>query len=76
MQKAKGTGELPKLMKRCMQQMQDMYGRYCAGLPRAHALYEQKLQDKRFLKFEASFPELNKPTLNHFMRPFQVSVVE
>ncbi|EDQ93137.1 uncharacterized protein MONBRDRAFT_22586 [Monosiga brevicollis MX1] len=47
------------------------YGRYCAGLPAAQALYQDKLEDRAFVQFEAKMPQLNKPTLNYFMRPFQ-----
>eukprot|EP00730_Choanoeca_flexa_P000282 TRINITY_DN10129_c0_g2_i1.p1 TRINITY_DN10129_c0_g2~~TRINITY_DN10129_c0_g2_i1.p1 ORF type:complete len:718 (+),score=182.33 TRINITY_DN10129_c0_g2_i1:929-3082(+) len=49
----------------------DIYARYCAGLPQAQELYETKLADRQFRSFEASFPDLNKPTLNYIMRPFQ-----
>lgn len=46
--------------------------RYCAGLPQAQELYERKLADRGFRALEASMPDLNKPTLNYIMRPFQV----
>lgn len=58
------TEHLPKLS--------GAYSRYCAGIPDAQAVYEKKLQQKDFVEFEASFPALNKPTLNHIMRPVQV----
>ena len=48
------------------------YARYCAGIPTAQALYEKKMAEKDFVDFENSFPALNKPTLNHIMRPVQV----
>eukprot|EP00045_Choanoeca_perplexa_P014513 m.171117 g.171117 ORF g.171117 m.171117 type:complete len:723 (-) comp16701_c0_seq4:136-2304(-) len=49
----------------------DIYARYCAGLPKAQELYESKLGDRQFRAFEAAMPDLNKPTLNYIMRPFQ-----
>jgi hypothetical protein len=45
--------------------------RYCQGIPAAQALYERKLLEKPFVEFEQSFADMNKPTLNHFMRPVQ-----
>eukprot|EP00037_Helgoeca_nana_P000619 m.22537 g.22537 ORF g.22537 m.22537 type:complete len:717 (-) comp10760_c0_seq2:1166-3316(-) len=55
--------ELPKL--------KEPYSKYCQGIPAAQDLYNQKQLDKTFITFEQSFPMLNKPTLNHFMRPVQ-----
>ena len=75
LEEMEGAGhKLGDVLARRFKPMKEMYGRYCAGVPAAQELYEQKLQDKRFVKFEATMPELNKPTLNRFMRPFQVAV--
>jgi hypothetical protein len=74
MQLTANSPKLPIILANKFAAMHDMYGRYCAGLPKAQQMYEEKLQDKKFVKFEASIPNMNKPTLNHFMRPFQVCV--
>ena len=47
------------------------YQKYCSGIPAAQDLYSKKMEEKPFIAFEQSFPDLNKPTLNHFMRPVQ-----
>lgn len=47
------------------------YGKYCSGIPAAQDLYSKKMEEKKFASFEQSFPNLNKPTLNNFMRPVQ-----
>lgn len=68
----KAGGRMGEVLAHRFGLMKDLYARYCAGIPAAQNLYQQKLLDKRFVKFEAGFPQLSKPTLNHFMRPFQV----
>ncbi|EGD76124.1 hypothetical protein PTSG_00831 [Salpingoeca rosetta] len=65
------AGDLNATLTRHFQTFEGPYCRYCAGIPAAQDLYQAKCNDKAFAKFEASFPTLNKPTLNHFMRPFQ-----
>ena len=67
-----GAEALSVTLTRHLRAFEAPYCRYCAGIPAAQELYESKSADKAFAKFEASFPALNKPTLNHFMRPFQV----
>eukprot|EP00041_Stephanoeca_diplocostata_P012746 m.214153 g.214153 ORF g.214153 m.214153 type:complete len:560 (-) comp19070_c0_seq6:315-1994(-) len=51
--------------------LQVPYAKYCQGIPAAQELYEHKLHAKEFVRFEQSMPTLNKPTLNHIMRPVQ-----
>jgi hypothetical protein len=45
--------------------------KYCGRITKAQDLYSAKLLEKEFLQFEESFTDLNKPTLNHLMRPVQ-----
>jgi hypothetical protein len=54
---------LPKLEK--------PYTKFCAGIPSAQKLYEEKRVEKVFIEFEGKYASLNKPTLNHIMRPVQ-----
>eukprot|EP00055_Hartaetosiga_balthica_P008911 m.34337 g.34337 ORF g.34337 m.34337 type:complete len:953 (-) comp6523_c0_seq1:134-2992(-) len=65
------ASNLDATLARYIRGMIQAYSRYCAGIPAAQELYQQKLQEKDFVRFEATFAPLNKPTLNHFMRPFQ-----
>lgn len=47
------------------------YTKYCGRISQAQDMYEKKILEPRFLQFEETFPALNKPTLNHLMRPVQ-----
>lgn len=47
------------------------YQKYCSDIPEALKLLETKQNNKAFLRFEAGFGSMNKPTMNFIMRPVQ-----
>eukprot|EP00039_Didymoeca_costata_P008432 m.111985 g.111985 ORF g.111985 m.111985 type:complete len:672 (-) comp14077_c0_seq1:14-2029(-) len=59
------------VLQKHLPKMTDPYAKYCGRIKSAQDLYEAKLKDKKFSQFEESFTNLNKPTLNHIMRPVQ-----
>ena len=48
------------------------YQKYCSRIPQAQHLYTEKVAEKAFISFEQTFADINKPTLNHFMRPVPI----
>jgi hypothetical protein len=64
--------DISRILLAALPRLSPLYSKYCASIPAAQQLYEQKLRDARFGQFEASFAPLNKPTLNYIMRPVQV----
>ena len=64
-------GAVAAIMLEKLPQFSTPYGKYCNRIPAAQELYTKKLEEQAFRDFEASFPELNKPTLCHLMRPAQ-----
>ena len=67
----KGADHLADVLVENLPKLAPAYSKYCAGIPAAQAMYEKKLLMKEFVAFEASFQNLNKPTLNYVMRPVQ-----
>jgi hypothetical protein len=49
--------------------LQAPFVKYCGRITKAQDLYSTKLLEPSFVQFEESFTDLNKPTLNHLMRP-------